>query len=408
MHFTDPVEEQYTGHSYPEPGNDIPTWLKSWNYNSYDPDRNEALFWPEGRPRLDLEVLVAGCGTMQAAVRAFNNPKCKITGIDFSQTSIAHEERLRERHNLENLTLRKMDLRDAAKLGSSFDLIVSSGVLHHLIDPNEGLQALASALEPSHGVMLIMVYGRMARVGVYALQDAFRRMWVPQTVEGVKFVRETIQRLRARHPGRWYFDMSPEMNSDAAIIDTFLHPQDTAYSVQEVLDFVDKNNLIFKGWLDSGIYNQEWEGLDPNIPERDRWSVIENLTARIAQHTFMVSRPERDSRSDVNFDNDNWLDYFPVPHPDLRPSVFQPNKGVRGDYEFMMSAFECELLAAADGSNTIGQILKRKALVKMATGRRHSLSKDFFKRMWRLGHMFFSRVPVVRLNAVAAAQAFRF
>jgi hypothetical protein len=169
-----------------------------------------------------------------------------------------------------------------------------------------------------------------------------------------------------------------------------------------VLDFIDKNNLIFKGWLDSGIYNQEWEGLDPNIPDRGRWSIIENLTARIGQHTFMVSRPERDSRSEVSFDNNSWLDYFPVRHPDLRPSVFQPNKGVRGEYEFMMSAFEYELLAAADGSNTIGQILKRKAFVKMAAGQRRSLSKDFFKRMWRLGHMFFSLVPMRRHNAVAA------
>jgi len=402
MHAADPVEEQYTRHSYPEAGNDIPTWLKSWNYNPYNPDRNEALFWPEGRPRLDLKVLVAGCGTMQAAVHAFNNPQCKVTGIDFSQTSIAHEEQLRERHNLKNLTLRKMDLRDAAELGSSFDLIVSSGVLHHLVDPNEGLQALASVLEPSHGVMVIMVYGRMARVGVYALQDAFRRMRVPQTAQGVKFVRDTIQRLRARHPGRWYFEMSPEMNSDAAIVDTFLHTQDTAYSVQELLDFVDKNNLVFKGWLDSGIYNQEWEGLDPTVSERDRWSAIENLTARITQHTFMVSRPERDSRSDVNLDNDNWLDYFPVRHPDLQPSVFQPNKGVRGEYEFAMSAFEHELLTAADGSNTIGQILKRKAFVTMAAGQRHGLGKDFFKRMWRLGHMFFSLVPLRHQSTVAA------
>jgi len=402
MQPADPVEEQYTQYSYPEPGNDIPTWLTSWHYNPYDPGRNEPLFWPEGRPRLNLEVLVAGCGTMQAAVLAFNNPKCKITGIDFSQTSIAHEEQLRERHNLKNLTLRKMDLRDAAKLGSSFDLIISSGVLHHLVDPNEGLQALASALEPSHGVMLIMVYGRVARMGVYALQDAFRRMRVPQTAEGVKFVRETIQRLPPRHPGRWYFDRSPETTSDAAIVDIFLHRRDTAYTVQEVLDFVDKNNLVFKGWLDSGIYNQEWDGLDPNTPERDRWSIIENLTARIAQHTFMVSRAERDTRSEVNFDNDNWLGYFPVRHADLHPSAFQANKGVRGGYEFTMSAFECELLAAADGSNTIGAILKRKAFAKMAADQRRRLSRDFFKRMRGLGHMFFSLVPIKRQNLAVA------
>src|SRR5882757_7375711 len=156
-----PVEKQYAEYSYPEPGDDIPAWLKSWTYGCYDPSLYEALHWPEGRPRENLEVLVAGCGTMQAAVLAFNNPECKITGIDFSQPSIAHEERLRERHDLKNLTLQRMDLRDAATLGRSFDLIVSSGVLHHLPDPSEGLKALTSVLEPVHGVMCLMVYGKM-------------------------------------------------------------------------------------------------------------------------------------------------------------------------------------------------------------------------------------------------------
>jgi len=78
-----PVEKQYSEYSYPEPGDDIPAWLKSWSYGCYDPSVYEALHWPEGRPKESLEVLVAGCGTMQAAVLAFNNPDCKITGIDF-------------------------------------------------------------------------------------------------------------------------------------------------------------------------------------------------------------------------------------------------------------------------------------------------------------------------------------
>jgi hypothetical protein len=83
------------------------------------------------------------------------------------------------------------------------------------------------------------------------------------------------------------------MNSDAAVVDTFLHTQDTAYSVPAVLEFIEKNNLKFKGWLDNGIYYGDWEGFDQKIADRDRWSITENLTARIPQHRFMVSRAER-------------------------------------------------------------------------------------------------------------------
>ena len=362
----------------------------------YDPSLYEALHWPEGRPRWDLDVLVAGCGTMQAAVLAFNNPECEITGIDFSQTSIAHEERLRERHNLKNLTLKKMDLRDVSALGRPFDLIISSGVLHHLADPSEGLKALASALEPKHGSMLLMLYGRFGRIGVYALQDVFRRMRVPQTAEGIKIVRETIQRLPPRHPGRVYFDTSPEMNSDAAIVDTFLHTQDTAYGVQDVLDFVEKNGLIFKGWLDSGLYNEELDGLDPHVSDRDRWSINENLFGRMAQHRFIVSSPERDIRSEISFEGSRWLDYFPQRNPELRLSEINPGKCFRGEHEFTMSPLEAILLAEANGRKPIVQILKHKGLAKLEPDKRTVWAKELYMRMWRLGHVFYSAAPIKR------------
>jgi SAM-dependent methyltransferase len=392
----DRVEEQYSQYSYPEPGEDIPSWLKSWNYAPYDPSLYEALHWPEGRPRRDLDILVAGCGTMQAAVLAFNNPECKITGIDFSQTSIAHEEKLRARHNLKNLELQKMDLRDAHKLGRSYDLIVSTGVLHHLADPNEGLKAIASVLEPKHGAMLVMLYGRIARTGVYALQDSFRRMGVPQTADGIKLVRATIQHLPPRHPARWYFDTSPEMNSDAAIVDTFLHTQDTAYSVSDVLDFVEKNGLAFKGWLDSALYNQDMAGVGYNIPDRDRWSIVENLSGRMGQHRFMVSSPERDSKSEITFEGNNWLDYFPQRNPELQPSNFDPNKCVRGAHEFIMSPPEAVLLTESNGRKPIAQIMKHKSLAKLESNKRTALAIEFYQRMWRLGHVFYSAVPSKR------------
>ena len=404
MSSANSVEEQYSHYAYPEPGDDIPTWLRSKNYDFYDPGIFSALYWPEGRPRSDLDVLVAGCGTMQAAVLAFSNPECKITGIDFSQSSIAHEERLRERHQLTNLTLQKMDLRDAPKLGRSFDLIVSSGVLHHLPDPDEGLRALTSVLEPAHGAMLLMLYGRLARTGVYALQDAFRRMRVPQTAEGIKIVRAAIQRLPPRHPARWYFDIAPELKTDAAIVDTFLHPQDAAYSVQDVLDLVERNGLKFQGWLDRGIYNQDWEGLDQNISDPDRWSVIEDFTARLTTHLFIVSSRERDRRSEVKFDDDRWPDYYPQRHPDLRPSQFDKDLCVRGDHEFKTSPLETVLIAEANGARTITEILKHKVFAKMTKEQGTTLAREFYKRMWRFGHMFFSAVPIKRRESKTAAR----
>src|SRR5262249_22229925 len=184
MPTSDPVADQYVRYPYPEIGDDIPTWLRKYNYDFYDPRAYAALLWPEGRPKKSLSILVAGCGTMQGAVIAFLNPECSVTGVDFSKASITHEEQLRARHNLTNLTLRVMDLREVRSLGNCFDFILSTGVLHHLADPTKGLRALASVLDPAHGAMVLMLYGRAGRVGIYLLQDALRRMGVQQTPEG--------------------------------------------------------------------------------------------------------------------------------------------------------------------------------------------------------------------------------
>ena len=58
-----------------------------------------------------------------------------------------------------------------------FDLIVCTGVLHHLADPDAGLRALRSVLNPK-GAMYLMVYAPYGRTGVYMLQDYCRRLGI--------------------------------------------------------------------------------------------------------------------------------------------------------------------------------------------------------------------------------------
>jgi trans-aconitate methyltransferase len=400
MSSPNPVADQYSSFPYPEPGDDIPTWLTSFNYEAYEPAKFSVKFWPEGRPKTDLNILVAGCGSMQAAVIAFNNPECRVTGIDFSDASIAHEEQLRERHKLTNLTVRAMDLLGVSDLQQQFDLIICTGVLHHLPNPAEGLKALSCVIEPSHGVMLLMLYAKLGRIGIYPLQDAFRRMCIPQTVEGVAMVRSVINRLQPRHPGRWYFERSSEMRSPAAIVDTFLHRQDMAYNVQELLDLVESSGLKFQGWLDSAPYNigfpdQDLESLCKDFPDRDRWSILEDLTmTRLTTHNFLARRPERDNNSQIDFDGERWLSYFPTRHPSAAFSQWTQGKFTREGYEFELSSAEAALFVEADGRQAVFALLKHRRLAAMAQGERLALARAFYERMWRHGHMFFSAIPV--------------
>jgi len=61
------------------------------------------LHWPDKAYRTDLKVLVAGCGTSQAAKHALRQPSSQVIGIDFSQTSVRQTEALKRKYNLTNL-----------------------------------------------------------------------------------------------------------------------------------------------------------------------------------------------------------------------------------------------------------------------------------------------------------------
>src|SRR4051794_16284067 len=117
------VDEFYERYPYPRPIADLESYRKRWR----DPARRRAefhLYWPTGRYREDLQILVAGCGTSQAAKHATRWPEAQVTGIDVSATSIRCTEALKRKHDLTNLDLQQLAIEQVRELGKTFDLIV--------------------------------------------------------------------------------------------------------------------------------------------------------------------------------------------------------------------------------------------------------------------------------------------
>ena len=162
------VREFYERHPYPPPIDDLDRYRRLWDDLRRRVDAH--LFWPTEPYREDRSVLVAGCGTSQAAKYALRWPRAKVTGIDVSANSIRRTEKLKRKYRLENLEVRQIAVERAGELGRRFDQVVSTGVLHHLPDPDAGLRSLRDVLEPG-GAMHLMVYAPYGRAGVYMLQD---------------------------------------------------------------------------------------------------------------------------------------------------------------------------------------------------------------------------------------------
>src|SRR4029077_1048799 len=121
----------------------------------------------------------------------------------------------------------------ASELDAKFDHVVSTGVLHHLPDPDAGLGALRSVLKPD-GAMHLMVYAPYGRAGIYMLREFCRRVGIQATDEGIRELIVTLGSLPPGHPLCTLFREAPDSREQAALADALLHPRDRAYSVPEL------------------------------------------------------------------------------------------------------------------------------------------------------------------------------
>jgi 2-polyprenyl-3-methyl-5-hydroxy-6-metoxy-1,4-benzoquinol methylase len=150
----DEVSAFYEMHPYPPAVDDLVAYRRLWDDTRRRVDAS--LFWPNEAYRDDRSILVAGCGTSQAAHYAVRWPNARVIGIDVSAASITFTQELKRTHALENLDVYQLPIERAAELGKSFEHVVCTGVLHHLADPDAGLRALREVLAPS-GALHLMV-----------------------------------------------------------------------------------------------------------------------------------------------------------------------------------------------------------------------------------------------------------
>lgn len=404
----DAVRAQYEEWVYPAPIPDIAEAIAAGFYAADDPALIRRKMWPRNVEPDALEILVAGCGSSQAAIYAFTNPECHVVGIDISEASLDHQAHLKAKHQLDNLELRQLPVERADDLKQSFDFVSSTGVLHHLPDPDRGLRSLRDVLAP-HGVMSVMLYGQIGRLGVYMLQEVLRLLGSEQNTAGLDMVRHVLLTIPAWHAVQRYVEKSADMSYDAGVVDTFLHKVDRAYTVPQVLQFARTNGLEFQSWLDGLFYS-----VSARIPMEDdpvrqraemldresRWQLLELLWQAPATHRFLLCHPERPERDyALDFSSDAWLDYMPSLRPPIQVRVSQElrshsfgdapdSAAVAIDRELHrvdLDTFGIATLDLIDGATPIRRVLEQTAEITTAAD-----AQRFFQQMAEWDHFLFA------------------
>ena len=397
----DVVARQYQQWLYPAPIRDLAEW-SAHNFEWIDPVHAHRIYWPDRQYNADMDILVAGCGTNQAACLAFTNPTAKVVATDVSQPSLEHQQYLKDKHGLENLELHRLPIEDLAVLDLDFDLVVSTGVLHHLADPRQGMAALAGCLRRD-GVVSAMVYGKYGRIGVDLLASVFNQIGLSQDDSSVKIVRDTIAVLPADHPVESYLKFAWDLRSDAGVVDTFLHGRQRSYSVEECLDLVTSSGLVFQEWFfKSGYYPHEGFALPDELssalnalPQIEAWSLMERLQSSTKCHFFVACRPDRPKENyAVDFSSRAAADYVPI---------MRAGFGVSGSAVVMphgrmqLRADQLPFIQLVDGCRTIREIAERVAREDSSHASIadfESLARNVFENFWQQDVLAMARTPV--------------
>jgi SAM-dependent methyltransferase len=110
----------------------------------------------------DARIAEIGCGTGQMSLYLARADRV-IVAADLSRAALALGAAAAQRYRVDRVQFVESDLHRPGLKPGSFDVVYSSGVLHHTTDPRKAFAAVAQLARPG-GVVVVGVYNLFARI----------------------------------------------------------------------------------------------------------------------------------------------------------------------------------------------------------------------------------------------------
>jgi len=212
----------------------------------------------------DARIVEVGCGTGQMSLFLATADRVVI-GADLTRASLELGAAAARRFGVDKAAFVETDLRHPGLRPASFDVVYSSGVLHHTPDPRASFAALAALARPG-AVVVVGLYNAWARIP-HRLRRAVARL------TGFRYVPlDAVLRERANEPAR----------REAWLRDQYMHPEEHRHTTREVQRWFRDNRIEYlRTYPDSLFASEPLEGGALFDAAPDDWS-LENWVAQVA------------------------------------------------------------------------------------------------------------------------------
>lgn len=242
------VRQQYEQNPYPRWSKlprdtvrtEFPTFLGSRVAGELPPDL-------PGADGSGILALNAGCGTGQHPVdMAQRINGLKLLAVDLSLSSLAYAKRMAQAMDLQDIDFAQADILELGSLDRSFDLIESTGVLHHLADPAQGLSVLAALLRAG-GVMRLALYSERARSSVVACRAYIAERGYQPDAGDIRRLRGELAALGPDDPRAEVMKFT-DFYSMSECRDLLFHVQEHRFTLPGIQTLLDRFSLDFLGF----------------------------------------------------------------------------------------------------------------------------------------------------------------
>ena len=174
-------------------------------------------------------VLEVGCGTGQLSIYFSTGNNNLIVALDATLESLKIAKDFANKNNINNIEFVNTDIFDDVLAENYFDFVWCNGVLHHTKDPYKAFCVISKSLK-KEGYILVGLYNKFGRIRTIIRKYLYKFF-------GKNFLKifdPTLKKLKVS-----------DGEQDAWIQDQYSHPQESMHTINEVLEWFDKNNIEF-------------------------------------------------------------------------------------------------------------------------------------------------------------------